>query len=84
MDEYERPPASLCNWEAINQTTGAPAMQITVERREQYGSPVYFPACPAAQTFAAIAKTKTLTPQAIAQIKTLGYAVTVKHPQPTI
>jgi hypothetical protein len=57
---------------------------ITVERREQYGSPVYFPVCPAAQTFAAIAKTKTLTPQAIAQIKTLGYTVTVKHPQPTI
>jgi hypothetical protein len=59
-------------------------MQITVERRDQYGTTVYHPVCPTAQTFAAIAKTKTLTPQAIAQIKTLGYAVTVKHPQPTI
>lgn len=57
---------------------------ITIERRDQYGATVYHPVCPAAQTFAAIAKTKTLTPQAIAQIKTLGYAVTVKHPQPTI
>jgi hypothetical protein len=57
---------------------------ITLEMRAQYGAPAYFPVCPAAQTFAAIAKTKTLTPQAIAQIKTLGYTVTVKHPEPTI
>jgi hypothetical protein len=57
---------------------------ITLERREQYGSPAYFPVCPAAQTFAAIAKTKTLTAQTIAQIKNLGYTVTVQHPQPTI
>jgi hypothetical protein len=57
---------------------------ITIERRDQYGALAYFPVCPAAQTFAAIAKTKTLTPQAIAQIKTLGYTVTVKHPEPTI
>jgi hypothetical protein len=57
---------------------------ITVDRRDQYGSTVYHPACPAAQTFAAIAKTKTLTAQALAQIKTLGYAVTVTNPETTI
>ena len=52
---------------------------ITVERREQYGAPAYHPVCEAAQTFAAIAKTKTLTVQTLAQIKKLGFQVNVKQ-----
>ena len=43
-------------------------MKITIERRDQYGQPVYFPLDATGQTFARIAKTKTLTPDALAGI----------------
>ena len=56
-------------------------MKITIERRDQYGQPVYFPLDAIGQTFARIAKTKTLTPEALALIKSLGYQIEVKHPE---
>ena len=58
-------------------------MKITVERRDQYGAPVYHPADDAAKAFARIARTKTLTPDALALIRALGYEIEVKHPETT-
>jgi hypothetical protein len=55
-------------------------MKITIERRDQYGAPVYHPIDDAAKAFARIAKTKTLTPDALALIRALGYQIEVKHP----
>lgn len=48
---------------------------ITVHAFPQYGRTVYYPTCPQAKRFAAIAGTKTLTPHTISQIKALGYLV---------
>jgi hypothetical protein len=56
-------------------------MKITIERRDQYGATVYHPADDAAQLFARIAKTKTLTPDTLALVRALGYDIEVKHPE---
>jgi len=58
-------------------------MKITLERRDQYGAPVYHPIDDAAKAFARIARTKTLTPDALALIRALGYEIEVKHPAAT-
>lgn len=55
-------------------------MKITVEQRSQYGATVFVPLCTTAQQFASIAKTKTLTAQALHTIKAMGYQIEVKHP----
>ena len=55
-------------------------MKITVEQRAQYGAISFHPVCTTAQHFAAIAKTKTLTAQALKTIQAMGYAIEVKHP----
>ena len=51
---------------------------ITVEIKDVYGSRVVYPACEAAKAFARIAGTKTLTPAALREIETLGFAIDVK------
>jgi hypothetical protein len=56
-------------------------MKITIERRDQYGAPVYHPIDDAARLFARIAKTKTLTPDTIAAVRALGYQVEITHPK---
>jgi hypothetical protein len=56
--------------------------KITIERRDQYGAPVFHPVCEQAQLFARIAKTKTLTPETLRAIKSLGYQLEIIHPQP--
>lgn len=56
-------------------------MKITIERRDQYGTVVFHPVCETAQTFARIAKTKTLTPETLALIKSLGYQVEITFPE---
>ena len=53
---------------------------ITVERRDQYGAPVFHPVCDQAQLFARIAKTKTLTIDTLAHIKALGYQLEIVLP----
>ena len=57
---------------------------IKIEQRDQYGAPVFHPLCDQAQLFARIAKTKTLTLDALHMIKQLGYQVEVKQPTVTI
>jgi hypothetical protein len=59
-------------------------MKITIEQRDQYGAPVFFPVCDHAQRFARIARTKTLTPDALQLIKALGYQIEVQRPTVTI
>jgi len=57
-------------------------MQITVEIKSQYGANVIHPVCDKAKTFAQIAGTKTLTRDAIQNIKALGFTVEVRQLQP--
>jgi predicted type IV restriction endonuclease len=53
-------------------------MTITVQIKNVYGNTTVYPVCEKAKIFAAMAGTKTLTLQAVAQIKLLGYAITVQ------
>jgi hypothetical protein len=50
--------------------------EIKVCVREVYGNILMYPVCPKAIAFAKIAGKKTLTPEVLAEIKALGYAVT--------
>lgn len=56
-------------------------MQIIVDIRNNYGSEAIYPVCEQAKLFAELAGTKTLTREAVALIKALGYRVVpqVKH-----
>ena len=56
-------------------------MHIQVLRKEIYGKTVFYPVCEKAILFAAIAGTKTLTHDAIRQIKAIGFNVTTVHPE---
>jgi len=49
---------------------------ITVEVRDVYGQVMYYPVCNEAKLFAQIAGTKTLTPDVLKKIESLGYGVT--------
>lgn len=55
-------------------------MEIIIKLKDQYGQQTIVPVCERAKLFADIAGTKTLTRQAVAQIKALGYAVNVQQP----
>jgi hypothetical protein len=52
-------------------------MTITIQIKNVYGNDTIYPVCDKAKIFANLAGTKTITLQALAQIKLLGYAVTV-------
>lgn len=56
-------------------------MKITIEKRDQYGATVYHPKDEAAQLFAQIAKTKTLTIDALNAIRALGYQIEITYPK---
>ena len=53
-------------------------MTITIQIKNVYGNETIYPVCEKAKIFAALAGTKTLTLVAIAQIKLLGYAITIQ------
>lgn len=57
-------------------------MKITIQQADQYGATIYRPICETSKTFALIAKTKTLTPETLRAIKSLGYQLEIIHPQP--
>jgi hypothetical protein len=50
-------------------------MQIKVQIRTVYGVETVYPICDKAKAFASIARTKTLTPETLYQIKALGYGI---------
>lgn len=54
-------------------------MDITVRITKNYGLQTVYPACPAAELFAKIAGTVTLTPHALRDIAALGYQINVKQ-----
>jgi hypothetical protein len=54
-------------------------MKIHIYSRTVYGNQVIYPACQAAEAFAAIAGTKTLTLAALQQIKNLGFEIVENH-----
>ena len=55
-------------------------MTITVQIKTVYGNEAIYPICDKAKQFAALVGTKTLTRDAIAKIKALGYSVEVQAP----
>jgi hypothetical protein len=60
----------------------APALPtVWLRAGEQYGCPVYKPGCDLSHGFAAIARTKTITPAVIGHIKAMGFTVRV-HGRP--
>lgn len=58
--------------------------QITVTMKSVYGNTTYYPACADSLLFARIAGTKTLTPDALASIKALGYSIALKQQTPAL
>lgn len=50
---------------------------LIVRIQSNYGRELVYPVCDDAKVFAAIAGTKTLSPDAITKIKTLGYTFDV-------
>jgi hypothetical protein len=53
-------------------------LTITIQVDKAYGGYLFYPVCDKAKTFAELAKTKTLSNQAIKLIKQLGYEVISK------
>ena len=51
---------------------------ITIQVDKAYGGYLFYPVCDKAKTFAKLAKTKTLSYDAIKHIKELGYEVVSK------
>lgn len=54
--------------------------KIIVEVKNVYGVEKVYPRCETGQLFAALARTETLTPQALALISRLGYTMQVLTP----
>jgi hypothetical protein len=57
-------------------------MKITIRADKNYGVLTYYPACPAAELFARIAGTKTLTRHTLRDIDTLGYEIEIEQTAP--
>jgi hypothetical protein len=53
-------------------------MKIQIEVKEVYGNKTVYPVCETAKAFAALARTKTLTFDAIKIIKGMGYEIEQK------
>lgn len=53
-------------------------LTITVNIDKHYGGYLFYPECDNAKTFAELAKTKTLSYQALKHIKKLGYEIVSK------
>jgi hypothetical protein len=54
---------------------------ITVEIKNNFGREAIYPACHQSKLFAQLAGTKTMTRDALAVIKQLGYTIEVARPQ---
>lgn len=59
-------------------------MKITVKHRSVYGIDTFYPACPAAELFARIAGTKTLTRNTLRDVQALGYDIELQAEAPKI
>ena len=59
-------------------------MKITVKIKSVYGLETVYPACSAAEIFARIAGTKTLTSHALRDIQSLGYEINVQPDAPQV
>ena len=58
---------------------GVDKVNITVRVTNNYGIQTVYPVCEVARKLAALAGTKSLTPQAVRLIKDLGYTVLVEE-----
>ena len=60
------------------------SLEVKLRPKDQYGTQVYYPANEAAELFAQIAGTTTLTPRAIKMVMQLGYTITYVHNEPVL
>tara|TARA_R100000234_G_scaffold117260_2_gene95424 strand:- start:131 stop:403 length:273 start_codon:yes stop_codon:yes gene_type:complete len=56
-------------------------MELKVKVENVYGQKLVYPACKLSRSFAALTQCKTLTRDAISEIKTMGYTFTVEAPE---
>ncbi len=59
-------------------------MEVVTKVKSVYGETKFYPECHNATLFAQIARTKTLTPETLQHIKSLGYKLVFKHDEVTI
>ena len=57
-------------------------MKITIRADKNYGVEVFYPADPAAEIFARIAGTKSLTRNTLRDIAALGYQIEIEQTAP--
>ena len=57
-------------------------MKITIRCEKNYGIEVFYPACHAAELFARIAGTKTLTRATLRDVDLLGYEIEIEQTTP--
>jgi hypothetical protein len=57
-------------------------MKITIRADKNYGVEVFYPADPAAEIFARIAGTKSLTRNTLRDIAALGYQIEIEQTTP--
>jgi hypothetical protein len=55
-------------------------MKIYVSVKNVYGQTLVYPACPKAEIFAAITRTKTLSRDVLTRIESLGYEIVTVAP----
>ena len=63
----------------MNHTTS-----ITVEARSNYGRTDFYPMCPLSRLFCAVARTQTLTRNALELIQHAGYTVVIRPQKVTL
>lgn len=56
-------------------------VSIQVEVKSNYGSQAIYPVCETSKLFCELARQRTLTPQCIRIIKSLGYSIEVVQPE---
>lgn len=59
-----------------------PKLQIVVQLKHNYGNQAIYPVCAKAMTFAVMLGQRTLTPNDIEHIRSLGYTIAVDPQQP--
>lgn len=70
------------NQEPSTGPTGPTDLTLTVEVRDVYGKPTYYPACEKSWLISHIAGTTTLTPTTLKLVKDLGYSIKFTYQVP--
>lgn len=75
-----KPPDDVVAMQESSMDITPKPLRVTIEVRSNYGRAQAYPADDAAESFARIARTKTLTRQALIEIEKLGFAIVTTSP----